>query len=162
MTMRMLWLVLGCLVAGACSPVPRDSDTTDPRPREDQDVEAIRELSRGFARALSSGDVDGILELTTADVVVMPPNSPAVEGADAAAALFEGIFAAVQLDERWEPREIVVERDLAFEWSRYDVTVTPVGGEPTQETGDNLNIASRQPDGSWKYSRMMWNRAAAR
>ena len=75
---------------------------------------------------------------------------------------FDGVFAQVALHETWTTDEIVVAGDLAYDWSSYVVTITPRGDrELSEEIGQNFFIARRQQDGSWKYSRLIWNRDEA-
>ena len=46
----------------------------------------------------------------------------------------------------------------AFHLSEYIAMVTPKeGGETVEEKGKVLEILQRQPDGSWKIAREIWN-----
>ena len=121
------------------------------------EIEAIQKLNDEFAAAMNASDVDAILSLITADIVMMPPGAPPARGTDAVRALFEGMFSRMKLHEVWTSEEIVVEGDLAYDWSSYVTTVTPHGGTSSEVRGQNLYVARRQTDGSWKYSRVMWN-----
>ena len=48
--------------------------------------------------------------------------------------------------------------DWAFERANYTFRLTPVaGGAAMQENTKNLRILQRQPDGSWKIAREIWN-----
>lgn len=126
------------------------------------DTEALRSLSNAFAAAMNAGDVDAIVSLVTADVVMMPPGEPPVRGADAVRSMFDGVFAQVALHEMWTSEEIIVAGELAYDWSSYVVTIAPRGeGKPLEEMGQNFFVAQRQQDGSWKYSRLIWNRDEA-
>jgi uncharacterized protein (TIGR02246 family) len=128
------------------------------------DTEALRNLNSAFAAAMNAGDVDAIVSLITADVVMMPPGAPPVRGVDAVRATFDGVFAAVALHETWTSEELVIAGagELAYDWSSYVVTITPRGeGEPSTELGQNFFVARRQQDGTWKYSRLIWNRDEA-
>ena len=54
--------------------------------------------------------------------------------------------------------EVVVDGDLAVIWSNYTGTLTPRDqGEPIENNGKWLKVLKRQPDGSWKFSRNIWN-----
>ena len=126
------------------------------------DTEPLQRLNSALAAAMNAGDVDAIASLLTGDVVMLPPGVPPVRGVDAVRATFEGMFAQVALNETWTTEEIVVAGDLAYDWSRYVVTITPLGeGEPSTDLGQNLFIARRQQDGSWRYARLIWNRDEA-
>lgn len=147
--MKWVAIVLSVLASGSQPQAP-DSNG---------DVEAIAELNRLFGDALSSGDVDRLMSMLTDDIIMMAPESPTLEGASAVRARFETTFAEVALVEHWKSFETVIEGDLAYDLSHYTVTITPVGGgEAVEQSGRNLNILRRQPDGGWKFSRLLWNR----
>ena len=54
--------------------------------------------------------------------------------------------------------EIIVSGDWAFDRGPYTVTFTPkAGGEPMRDSGRGMDFFKRQPDGSWKTYREIWN-----
>ena len=54
--------------------------------------------------------------------------------------------------------EVKIAGDWAFEWGTYSGTVKPVGGgEPVQTTGKVMRVLKKDPDGSWKVARAMYD-----
>jgi ketosteroid isomerase-like protein len=47
--------------------------------------------------------------------------------------------------------------DWAYDRGNYTLTVTPKPGKPMEESGKYLAVCKRQPDGSWKISRLIYN-----
>jgi ketosteroid isomerase-like protein len=55
-------------------------------------------------------------------------------------------------------REVTINGDLAIHQSNYMIVITPMkGGTRIRDDGRFLRIWKRQPDGSWKMWRVMWN-----
>jgi uncharacterized protein (TIGR02246 family) len=122
------------------------------------DIEAINRLNDEYVAAVNAGDVDGIMMLYTDDAVLMPPNQPALTGKGAIHSYLQGLFDMFSLEEVLSPGEVVVTGDWAFVRATTTVTVTPrAGGEQTQDIGKGIAIYRKEPDGSWKYARLVYN-----
>jgi ketosteroid isomerase-like protein len=92
----------------------------------------------------------------TEDALVLPPNTPAVEGWNAIKSyiLTEGTVS----DFKVEMLEIEGRGDLAYVRGTYSMTVTPRGASgPTKDTGKYIEIWRKQADGSWKVIRDIFN-----
>lgn len=92
----------------------------------------------------------------TEDAIVMPPDTPAVQGWDAIKSyiLTEGTV----LDFKIQMLEIEGEGDLAYVRGTYAMTVMlPGASGPTKGTGKYIEIWRKQPDGSWKVIRDIFN-----
>lgn len=54
--------------------------------------------------------------------------------------------------------EVQILGQWAFEWGTFSAAAKPVTGGPSmRETGKLLRILARQPDGTWKVARSIWN-----
>ncbi len=152
--MRFNLILLSLLLIAGCTPTePVEEATTT-----EADVEAINQLPATFAAALNAGDLDGILAGFTDDVVRMPPNEPAIIGKESLRSRMQANLDqnTYQLDN--PPEEVQVSGDWAFARGTYTVTVTPkAGGESIQLEGKYLVVFQKQPDGSWKAARDIWN-----
>jgi ketosteroid isomerase-like protein len=101
--------------------------------------------------------VAGAVALVMDDAADLPPHPPPVIGKEA-------IPSSVQSDLgrfAWQFTEEVVEvdGDLAVMWTNYRVKLVPkAGGEPIEAEGKWIKVLKRQPDGSWKFFRNIWNR----
>jgi uncharacterized protein (TIGR02246 family) len=140
-----IFLVLFVLATSGCAqPVDVEADEA-----------AIRNLHNQIAAASNAGDITA---LHTDDAIWMPPNEPALVGKEAIRTWAQSLFEQFTVEETVTTEEIQVAGDWAFLRGTYTFAVTPKAeGEPQKETGNCFHIVQRQPDGSWKYTRLMWN-----
>ena len=163
--MRCLIILLGviCLsfmLPSACAPqaeqqaepVVEESTSTE------ADVEAIKRVNVDLINAFNAGDAAAAVALVMDDAVDLPPNRPAVIGREAIRSFVQSDFDTFTMNFADEIVEVEVAGDLAVIWSNYTVTLTPKDdGEPIENNGKWLKVLKRQPDGSWKFSRNIWN-----
>ena len=121
----------------------------------DADREAIRKRADAVVSIAnaSTKDWDAYVRTDyTEDAVVLPPNSPALQGWDAIKSyiLTEGTVS----DFRVEMLEIEGRGDLAYVRGTYSMTVTRPGASgPIKDTGKYIEIWRKQSDASWKVIR---------
>jgi uncharacterized protein (TIGR02246 family) len=146
-------LILVAIIISACQPAAEQTEA---------DVVAIRALTEAWGVALETGDVAAMAALRTDDVVRMPPGEPVSRGKPAVEDFFRGIFEQFSVEGTWPvegTEEIVVADGWAFHLSEYILRISPkAGGEAIEERGKVIVICQRQPDGSWKIAREIWNR----
>jgi len=121
--------------------------------------EAIDAGHLAYVHAMKSNDPQALGRLLAGDVVLMPPNQPAVAGTQAAIDWF-GRFVkqARTVDATIIEWEVIVSGDIGIERGAYTWTIAPVaGGAPVQDRGHYVAIWQRQADGSWKIKRNIWN-----
>ena len=129
-------------VVAACAPVGEqpgsaveETDTTE------ADVEAINSVREALVAADNDSDLDALIAVFTDDVVFMLADEPTLTGKEALRSwYFVGPGYEMSSD------EVVVAGDWAFDrgsWSAHD------------DRGRYIVILQRQPDGSWKYSRVV-------
>jgi ketosteroid isomerase-like protein len=147
-----LLAILMCFVILGCR-------SSVPTGLSDADKAAIRKRT-GAVVAISNAptkDWDAYVRADyTEDAVVLPPNTPAIQGWDAIKAyiLTEGTV----LDFKVEMIEIEGRGDLAYVRGTYSMTVvTPDASGPTKGTGKYIEIWRKQADGSWKVIRDIFN-----
>ncbi len=145
MTSGMLFAVLASL---ACQPA--EIGLTD------ADRDAIRASHDEWVTAMEAGNVEGLMALYTDDVVIMPPNMPALEGEAAARAWNE---AGPTIAEAGAVvHEIEGQGDLAVVRGAYSLTFLVEGlPEPVHDTGKFIEVHRRQPDGSWRMTHDIFN-----
>lgn len=120
-------------------------------------AEAIAALHQDAVPLFNAKDVDALLELWTDDGVYLPPGEPALHGKDAIRGYYERFQGTV---ESLVSDEIEVAGDWAYERGSVTVLAPPASGEgagPTRVSAKYLDIWRRQPDGSWKVARAIWN-----
>ena len=143
--------VLYCVgVLAACSETSKPS-TAD-------DLAAIADFNRRYVQAINDGDIATLSSLTTVDHIMLSPNSPPRIGKEANDAANGRAFERFDIDESWAPEETVIDGNLAYQRGTYVVESMPkAGGEKRRVTGNFLRIYRRQPDGSWRMTRDMFN-----
>ncbi len=145
-------LLLAALTLCACQPA---ADRTE------ADVAAIQALVQAWNVAAEAGDVDQILTFYDDNIVQMPPDVPPNRGKQAVEEYYRGGFQLFSVEMTWPvegTEEIIVADDWAFYLSEYIQVFTPkAGGEAFEQRGKIIEICQRQPDGSWKFAREIWN-----
>ena len=122
------------------------------------DVEAIHELRTSFVEAFNRADMEAMARHLTDDSVGMPPKAVPQEGIEAQKAAWAVGFQAGTSHFTVTPIEVDVAGDLAVDRFHWAVEVTPHGGgDPIRDEGNCVWIDRRQPDGSWKVARAIWN-----
>ena len=122
------------------------------------DKDSIRAILTEYDQVCAVGDAAAYSAFFTDDAVFMPPNAPTIEGRPAIEDWANDTFEGVNIQLVSKEAEIEITGDWAIVRGTYSITYTPeAGGESREEVGKWLVIMSRQPDGSWKYARTMWN-----
>jgi ketosteroid isomerase-like protein len=123
------------------------------------DRTAIDKSHEAFLVAMRANDCNGILRLLSEDVVFAPPNEPNAAGKTAVRAWCDAAFRAAKTTAMAvSDRGVTMAGDWAIEHGKFDWTLAPAaGGAPIRELGSFLAIWHRQPDGSWKVARDIWN-----
>lgn len=147
MRLRIVVLLLTAAVAGGCG--------GQPAALTEEDVTAIRENSAAFSAARMAKDMDALATMYTADVVVMPPNEPAIDGASAMQARWAD--APAPTEHRLTIHDITGRGDLAYVRGTYVVTGAGGGGRPVTDRGKYVEIRRKQPDGRWLIAVDIWN-----
>ena len=130
--------------------------------RRAADMAAIEQLHRRDAAAAKKGDLTTLAELWTDDAVALPPGEPPIIGIDAIRkwlAKSQPNSSAVEVvDYVLDFKEVKILGDEAIEWGRTSVVLRPRGAPSTlQASGNLMRVLKRQPDGSWRVSRSVWN-----
>jgi uncharacterized protein (TIGR02246 family) len=125
----------------------------------EDEVAALNRLQHQVDSAIIAGDTERYLTLITDDVVLMPPNGPAVSGKEAVGVWNRAMSGQVRITEYVSrDDEVVVAGDWAFRRATVDWTITPsAGGSSIRDTGKYIIIYRRQRDGSWKVARDIWS-----
>ena len=151
------FLPLG-LIAPACAPAPEQPDPAAEAAIRAVDRAALEFIAREYEAAFSAGDADALVALQTDDAIRMPPNAPPLMDKEAIRAAYQTTFEQFAAKITLSLEEVEFAGDWAFVRGASAVTLTPkAGGEPLQDEGKYLSIRKKQPDGSWKIFRPIWN-----
>lgn len=128
----------------------------------DKDAEAIRKLHELDMAASRFGDFETLRSLMTDDAVFMPPGTMALRGRRAVAEhtsrLKEAMSQVEVLDYVLDFKEVKILGVYAYEWGeiRGRTRIRSTGKEESY-TFNVMRILQKQPDGSWKVHRSIWN-----
>ncbi len=157
------FVLLAVAVAlSACAPAPQDQaapgeagvSVTD----RDADIQAILDLEQAVFEAERAGNLDAWLGFIDADPVWMPPNEPVMTDLDAIRQWITPFFEQYDLSEETTDREVEVAGDWGYIRAHWTWAVVPKdGGEGMTDSGKSIWVVRRQPDGSWKLARAIWN-----
>ena len=166
--MRVSLAFLGLVALAACTTKEaRRADTSAPAtatlagsPTPDAAAirAAIEAVEARQVEAVLKGDSAAAAAGYTDDAIVMIPNEKMATGHDAipkafGAMLKDGKFTA------FTPRvqDVIVAGDYAIETATYEMTIQPKSGKPVQDRGKFLTVWKKQPDGSYKAIRDVFN-----
>jgi ketosteroid isomerase-like protein len=124
---------------------------------QNENVKAeIRTSLTQSANAFNRGDVETILEAYAPDAVVLPPNSPAVQGIPAIRQLWESLLAAGYRNASFELDEIENWGEVALAIGRYSVQVPTKSGYLEVDRGKYVGHWRRMPNGQFRATVSMW------
>ena len=153
--MTRLFLILATVLALAlsgCAPA-------GPRVDVEADEEAIRTVDGQMVAAISAGDLDRWLGFFTEDAIMMPPNAPAVVGKEAIREFVSDLMASTDFAVSHDLGKVEVSRggDLAYVSYAYKLTLKGPEGKPVTDSGKDISVLKKQPDGTWKVVIDIWN-----
>jgi ketosteroid isomerase-like protein len=118
---------------------------------------AVRRVTQEWMLACNTKHLDDLLDLYTADAMLLRSNYPPVRGA---AAVREFFFAALDAglgEVELEPLRLEVAGDMAYEAGRCKALVPSATGKRREERGKYLWVCARQSNGEWKLSADSWS-----
>jgi uncharacterized protein (TIGR02246 family) len=149
--------IVAVLAVGGCA-VEDGSAGGSVMARQNEDIDAIRQLAADWRAGWLAGDVDLLLSLYANEPVLMSQDKPAIVGKPAIQALYEPVLKGYDIKSESTLKEVEAAGDWGFFWSTYSLTATPkAGGEPVTSKGKSLFIVRREPGRGWKISRLMDN-----
>jgi len=112
---------------------------------------------------VEAGNADGYIAVLDSDIELLPTDAPPINGTDGYRDMLDGVFGANTFDiEIVDRGTIEVDGDIG--WARYDYIIhrTPIASDgDAAETVSSLrkfiDIMRRQPDGSWRVYKHIWN-----
>ena len=146
------------------SQLPSSQQSAEDRLLADQ--RAITRLQERDIAANTALDLDALVALTTDDVVVLPPGRPPVVGQKALRSFYQALVEktpdaqVLAYSEEWD--EVRILGDFALQWGTIrERTKASVTADESSSAVHAMRMLARQPDGSWKIARFMWNAAPA-
>ena len=156
-----LLLMLGC--SPSSSP-PATSDSAGAAPKTananpDADKAAASKAHDVLEGAYRNSDCNAMVANAANDAVIEPPNSGDAKGMDGIKNWCTPMFTQMKtksLDV--SDKDMDVSGDIAVDHGEYNWTLTPAkGGKDVVSKGRYITVWHRQTDGSWKWTRLIWN-----
>jgi uncharacterized protein (TIGR02246 family) len=155
--MKPLLLVTIILTLAACGPAP--DQTSNAQDTTEQDVAALKAILDRFVDAFNRGDAAGVVADATDDAIWVPAEAEPVAGKAAIQAAYQATLDRYEEAVTTETQEDVgIDGGLAYALQRWTVTGTVKETSVKEENfGHVLVVSKRQPDGTWKWHRAVWN-----
>jgi uncharacterized protein (TIGR02246 family) len=121
----------------------------------------IESLHKDDITATVARDADALTALWDDDAILLQPGSPPIIGKAAFHDFMKQALAkspSVKVV-KYLPdiRDIQVARNVAYEWGYFDAAQKSSDQQaPESLRAKLLRVMKRQPDGSWKFTRVMW------
>jgi len=115
---------------------------------------AIRANAEAFDSAMRAGNIDGFMALYASDAVLLPPNSPAFNGADNIRKFWSGLLSMGKTDVDLIVDDVITSGDLAIERGHFELTT------PFKDSGKYI-VVWRQRDGKWQIIDDIFNSSLA-
>jgi uncharacterized protein (TIGR02246 family) len=109
------------------------------------------DLDRLFAQALNSGDIEALMRLYEPQAALRPAPGQVIQGHAAIRAALQG-FIAMKPTIELSPRSLGQCDDLALITASWTLKGTGQDGKPVQMTGNSIEVARRQADGTWLFA----------
>jgi len=121
----------------------------------------IEKLHLDDVAATLTRDADALAALLDNDgVLLQPGHSPVIGKKEFTEFIKQNLAKSAStkvLKYAPEIRDVQVAGDIAYKWGFFDSTVKSSDeDQPTNFRARFVRILGRQPDGSWKFSRVMW------
>lgn len=122
------------------------------------DREQIEAIERRIMEGFAAGDADAIAAQYTEDALLLPQDSPPVEGRAAIAESYRPALEAYAMELRTRAEEIEVAGGWAWLRGRFEHTSTSkTDGAAKTYKGKYLAVARRDADGVWRFHRDAFN-----
>ena len=121
------------------------------------DVAALHEHVYNWATTMTANDLEGTIALYGENPVAMPPFQTSKAGVEEIRSYFEEFYAQGTIAATVAPTEVYAADGWTFSYGTYSLTITPEGGNPVEDVGKWVDIGQRQPDGSFRTVRNLWN-----
>jgi uncharacterized protein (TIGR02246 family) len=118
---------------------------------------AVRRLTQEWVLACNTRQLEELIELYSADALVLRSNLPPIRGAMAVREFFHASLEAGLGEVAVDPMRVEVSGDLAHEVGRYSALVPGTAGKRREERGKYLWVFAKQSSGDWKLVSECWS-----
>ena len=118
---------------------------------------AVRRIAQEWVLACNTKHLDDLLELYSADAMILRSNVPPIRGAAAVREFFFGALDSGLGEVEIEPLRVEVVGDMAYEAGRCKALIPSVTGKRREERGKYLWVCARQSGGEWRLAVDCWS-----
>ena len=119
-----------------------------------EDREQVEAIEQRIMSGFAAGDADAIAAQYTEDALLLPQDSPPVQGRAAIAENYRPALEEFDMRLRTRVEEVEVAGGWAWLRGRFEHTSTSkADGTVTEYKGKYLAVARRDPDGVWRFHR---------
>ena len=118
---------------------------------------AIEKVNAAFEAEFEAGKPEALAAMYTEDAIAFPPGAEMVKGRQSIAQLWKETMGSGVKKIDLMTLDIGVSGDVAHETGTVQLTITPEGKGSITGLAKYLVVWKRQPDGSWKIHRDIWN-----
>jgi uncharacterized protein (TIGR02246 family) len=118
---------------------------------------AVRSVTHEWVLGCNTKHLDDMLDLYTADAMVLRSNCAPIRGAAAIREFFFGALDAGLGEVELEPLRVEVIGDFAYEAGRCKALVPSASGKRREERGKYLWVCVRQSNNEWKLAADCWS-----
>ncbi len=120
---------------------------------------AVRRVAEGIIAADNKRDLKRVLSFYTPDAILIPPGEPTVKGVDAIRLRYESLFANYKPQIEGRIDQICLTHRLASVVGHTGGRLISINrGKSRTLNDDYLMLISRQPNRTWRVSRLSWTR----
>lgn len=121
----------------------------------------IEKLHQADVAATLARDLEGLVALWDNDALLLQPGQPPIAGPVAFREFVKQTFvqspSAKVLKYVPDIRDVQVVGNVAYEWGYFDSTFQPSDHDkPVTLRARFMRVLKQQPDGTWKFTRIMW------
>jgi len=118
---------------------------------------AIEKQNAAFSAAFGRGDIAAVAAAYAEDAIALPPDGEMVRGRPAIQALWKGLLDAGGKAITLTTVDVHSSGSLAAETGTATLKIQPPSGAEQSQAVKYVVVWKKQPDGTWKLYRDIWN-----
>ncbi len=112
--------------------------------------DALMKADADWSTAMGSKNVDEFMKYFAADGVLMMPNMPALNGAEAIQSTMSQMMSSINVSWTATNADVAASGDLGYTTGTYQASMTMPDGTTHPDNGKYATVWKKQADGSWK------------
>jgi uncharacterized protein (TIGR02246 family) len=126
------------------------SGCTNGNKHDEAEAKRLMQTSREWSRAVSTGDMNAVLNYWADDAVLISAGQPPVRGKAALRSYLAETSKIPGFRISWEPVDSKVSGDMGYMIERTQITMNGPDSAPRSQMLQAVTIWRKQPDGTWK------------